>query len=157
MSCLTWHRSKTILLVMPPWPPVEASGDMSESFAQHRHRHDCIGAGMTVVAENKCFNRRRRERHVFHQLRSASESSSRSRGPTCSTDCANPSQNWDIWMYLPSFVAKHDEKARLHPDICDKVILGISCSECSHHCFVTSIILTYIEVLSLNDLMLHDK
>ena len=135
MSCLTWHRSKTILLVMPPWPPVEASGDMSESFAQHRHRHDCIGAVMTVVAENKCFNRRRRERHVCYQLRSASESSSRSRGPTCSTDCANPSQNWDIW----TFIAKNDENA------------------CSHHCFVTSIILKYIEVLSLNDLMLHEK
>ena len=91
MSCSTWHRSKTILLVMPLWPPLEASGHMSGQKALQFS----IGTGMTLVAENTCINRGRRpERHVCNQLRLGA-----------GTDCANPcSQNWDIWMYLASFV-----------------------------------------------------
>ena len=108
MSCLTWHRSKTILLVMPHWPPLEASGHMSGQKAFQFS----ICTGMTLVAENKCFNLGPRpERRVCHQLRSASsEWSSRSRGP--GTDCGNPcSQNWDIWMYLAASFVYSQSKA----------------------------------------------
>ena len=74
-------------------------------------------------------------------------------------DCADPcSQTWDIWMHIfdvlrffprsqskTGAVAKNDEKARPHPDICDKAMFTISCPQCYIIVLSQSIILKHIE------------